>query len=137
MGGRLRKTLATQAIEHPTVKFLGLVASALFYDISRTCVDHLSGPQDKLVKEVKMIALAGHTADGFTWTLLKLARFADSLYFGGAPMLKHLFSKEEYSDAKKKINELIETKKGTAKGKNAKETMDLEFDNLFEEEAYS
>ena len=52
-------------------------------------------------------------------------------------MLKHLFSKEEYSDAKKKINELIETKKGTVKGKNAKETMDLEFDNLFEEEAYS
>ena len=78
--------------------------------------------QNKLVKEVKMIALAGHAADGFTWTLLKLARFAHSLYFGGAPMLKHLFSKEEYSDAKKKINELTETKKGTAKRKNGAET---------------
>ena len=38
-----------------------------------------------------MIALAGYAADGFTWTLLKLARFSDSLYiqFGGAPAKKN------------------------------------------------
>lgn len=94
-------------------------------------------PQNQLVKEIQMIVLAGHAADGFTWTLLKLARFADSLFFGGAPMLKHLFSKEEYSDAKKKIEELIETKKGIEKAKNGRGARDLEFDNLFENETCS
>ena len=81
-----------------------------------------------------MIALAGHAADGFTWTLLKLARFADSLFMGGAPMLKHLFSKEEYDDAKKKIQELVETKKENVKGRNGREENELEFDNLCEME---
>ena len=92
---------------------------------------HVSGAQNKLVKEVKMIALSGYAIDGFTWTLLKLARFADSLNIGGAPILKHHFGKEEYTDAKKKIEALIGTKKEDKKRKNRRDTKDLEFDNLF------
>ena len=84
-----------------------------------------------------MIALAGHATDGFSWTLLKLARFADSLYFGGAPMLKHHFSKEEYGDAKKRIQELVEIKKQDGKGRNVRDEKDLEFDNLCEIETCS
>ena len=84
-----------------------------------------------------MIALAGHATDGFTWSLLKLARFADSLYLGGGPILKHHFSKEEYGDAKKRIQELVETKRQDAKGRNTKEDKDLEFDNLCEMEPFN
>lgn len=95
-----------------------------------------SEPQNKLVKEVKMIALEGHDTDGFTWTLLKLARFADSLSIG-APILRHLFSKEEYRDAKRKIKELVDTIKQGEKGKNRRAAKELEFDNLFEKETCS
>lgn len=100
-----------------------------------TCVKYPvinAAPQNELVKEIQMIALAGHTVDGFTWTLLKLARFSDLLYLGGAPMLKHLFHKKEYDDAKKKIQELVETKKEKSKRKVHKEGEDLEFYNLCE-----
>lgn len=100
-------------------------------------LDYFAGLQNELVKEIQMIALAGHATDGFTWTLLKLARFADSLFLGGAPMLKHHFSKEEYGDAKKRIVELVETKKKDAKGRNGREDKDLEFDNLCEIETCS
>ncbi|PFX11641.1 hypothetical protein AWC38_SpisGene24546 [Stylophora pistillata] len=89
-------------------------------------------PQNELVKEIQMTALAGHTADSFTWTLLNLACFSDLLYLGGAPMLKHLFHKKEYDDTKKKIQELVETKKEKAKTKVHKEGEDLEFYNLCE-----
>ena len=99
--------------------------------VSLTVMVHVSGAQNKLAKEVKMIALSGYAIDGFTWTLLKLARFADSLNIGGAPILKHHFSKEEYTDAKKKIKELIGTKKEDKKGKNRSYTKGPEFDNLF------
>ena len=95
----------------------------------------LLGPQDALVSEIQMIALAGHATDGFTWTLLKLARFADSIYLGGAPILKHHFSKEEYCDAKKRIQELVETKKQDSKGSNGRGEKNLEFDNLWEIES--
>lgn len=77
-----------------------------------------------------MIALAGHAADGFTWTLLKLARFSDSLFIGGAPMLNHHFSKEEYRDAKKNMKELVDVNKDSIR-KNGKRRKDLESDNLF------
>ena len=100
-------------------------------------MNYLLGPQNELVKEVKMIALAGHDTDGFTWTLLKLARFSDSQFIGGSPMLKHLFSKEEYRDAKKKIKELVDTMKQDVKGKNKRAAKELEFDNLFEKETCS
>ena len=93
------------------------------------------GPPDALINEIRMISLAGHATDGFTWSLLKLARFADSLYLGGAPMLKHHFSKEEYRDAKKRIEELVETKRQDAKGRNGRGEKDLEFDNLWEIES--
>ena len=79
-----------------------------------------------------MIALAGHAVDGFTWTLLKLARFSDSLYLGGAPMLKHLFHKKEYEQAKKNIEKLVETKKENAKKRGWKKGEDLEFYTLCE-----
>ena len=69
-------------------------------------------------------------ADGFTWTLLKLARFSDSLFIGGAPMLKHHFSKEEYRDAKKNMKELVDVNKDSIR-KNGKRRKDLESDNLF------
>lgn len=89
-------------------------------------------PQNELVKEIQMIALAGHAVDGFTWTLLKLARFSDSLYLGGALMLKHLFHKKEYEQAKKNIEKLVETKKENAKKRGWKKDKDLEFYNLCE-----
>ena len=98
---------------------------------------YVSGPQNKLAKEVKMVALSGYAIDGFTWTLLKLARFADSLNVGGAPILKHHFSKEEYTDAKKKIEELIDTKKKEKRAKSRRDTKDLEFDHLFENQSFS
>ena len=50
-------------------------------------------------------------------------------------MLKHHFSKEEYGDAKKRIQELVETKRQDAKGRNGREGKDLEFDNLWELES--
>ena len=79
-----------------------------------------------------MIAPAGHAIDGFTWTLLKLARFSDSLNLGGAPMLRHLFHKKEYEQAKKSIEKLVETKKGNAKKGGWKKDKDLECYNLCE-----
>ena len=52
--------------------------------------------------------------------VLQLARFADSIYLGGAPILKHHFRKEEYCDAKKRIQELVETKKQDSKERNGR-----------------
>ena len=52
-------------------------------------------------------------------------------------MLKHHFRKEEYGDAKKRIQELVETKRQDSKGRNGKEEKDLEFANLWELESHN
>ena len=47
-------------------------------------------------------------------------------------MLKHLFHKKEYEQAKKNIEKLVETKKENAKKRGWKKDKDLEFYNLCE-----
>ena len=88
----------------------------------------LSGPQNELISEVQRIALSGQVPDGFAWTLLKLARFADWLFLGGAPILKHLFTNKEYEGAKTRIQDLAEFKIRETERSRGK--VDGEFDNL-------
>ena len=71
-----------------------------------------------------MIALAGHAADGFTWTLLKpCSLFRLTVHWWCT-------SKEEYRNAKKNIKDLVDIKKDSNR-KDRKRGRDLESDNLF------
>ncbi|XP_032234023.1 uncharacterized protein LOC116616177 [Nematostella vectensis] len=89
-----------------------LVDQGIFSVESQSCMGRKypimnQGPKKELQKELQMIALNDHHADGFMWPLLKLARGVDALELGRAPILEHNFSDQDYNRAKKNIERLL------------------------------
>ncbi|KAK3753271.1 hypothetical protein QZH41_015218 [Actinostola sp. cb2023] len=74
------------------------------------------GIEENLVKLIRAVALDGQEPSSYIRALLTLTRTADNLLCSVDPVLQKHFSKEEYVNAKKRINALVGLgKKGKGK----------------------